>query len=178
MGRSRIPEIQREHILAISERAIGVLAPQELPQLNAYGQAFFTDRSRTLRLSRPDTATEAVGFGLAELVEVVTPLVLAAVADAVLPPAQNFLCAWGRRIWNRLRGTTQGPERLETESTADRNGRDPLASLTADQLIRVRQTALAVSGRMGWDDNVSTLFADSLLGALTITAAPENRSCE
>lgn len=171
MPRDKLAGAQARHrVLALSERAITALAPDELPYFADCGDSFVRNPKRALRLAHPARAAggEDVGFG-AELVEVVTPLVLIAVAEVVLPPVQGVLRSWGSRMAARLRRLWGRPEAAPVEP-------DPEAGvpeeLTDEELVRVREAALVVARRFRPEEE-ALLFADALYGALRAPQVPQ-----
>lgn len=169
MSRDELAATQAR-VLALSERAIAALAPDELPYFTEYGDSFFRNPKRALRLAHPARAAggEDVGFG-AELVEVVTPLVLVAVAEVVLPPVQGVLRSWGSRMAARLRRLRDRPEAAPAEPDPQTGGPE---ELTDEELVRVREAALVVARRFRPEEE-ALLFADALYGSLRAPQVPQ-----
>jgi hypothetical protein len=159
----------RLRVLTLSEQAIKSLAPDELPYFAECGESFLRNPKRALRLVHPDRAAggEDVGFG-AELVEVVTPLVLVAVAEVVLPPVQGLLRSWGSRVAARLR-RLRGRSEAEPAEPASQAGSPE--ELTHEDLVRVREAALVVARRFRPEEE-ALLFADALYGSLCAPQVP------
>lgn len=78
---------EKNLIAGLAREAIEIIAPQELPFFRAYSEAFFRDPSKLLvEKSQKD---DILGFGMGDLIELVTgpALALAAIALSILADA-------------------------------------------------------------------------------------------
>ncbi|MFE5595070.1 hypothetical protein [Streptomyces sp. NPDC056549] len=168
---------------------VAELAPEEMPVLAALDHL---DDPTVLRMLRGRRRTEALGFGLAEVAAVVTPIVWLAVDEAcraavagTVESARGRFTRGARRLLRRQpapdapaveAGTEDG---AATGADADTRtepgtgaGQAVVPTLTREQLEVVHRRVLADAGAVGLPTADATVLADRVVARLVLAAPP------
>ncbi|MGF1428246.1 hypothetical protein [Kitasatospora sp. LaBMicrA B282] len=155
-GLSATPDIPPQLVFDAVEAVLSVVAVEELPLLD--GLRTLDEDQLRRRLARPGEREDPLGFGLGEVVALLTPLVWEAVQKAAKQAA-------GKAV---EQATTSLLARLRTRL---RRGRQPGATLptfSPEQLTAVHERVEAAARDGGLDDDRARLFADCVIGRLAL----------
>ncbi len=131
------------------------VAPEELPVVA--GLAEFDDATVVRRLGRRRQAREPLGFGVGELVVVVTPVVWLVVDQA----AKKIAGA-------AVDGTAKGARAVLRRLFRRRSAPVVVPPLTREQLREVRQQVLEATWERGLSDKRATAVADAVVARLAL----------
>jgi hypothetical protein len=136
------------------------VAPEELPVVR--GLAGFDDRTVVRRLAHQSGRREPLGFGLGEVVVMVTPVVWLAVDQA----AKQFggLAA---------DGTATGAKAMLRKVFRKRAGSVAVPALTHEQLAQVHQLVVEMGVRRGLGEKRSTEIANAVVTRLVLAVTAE-----
>jgi hypothetical protein len=144
----------------VSKDLITQLEPQEKALFKPISQAYFKNPEKTL--SENQAKDEMLGFGAAEAVTLLTPVVLAvsgAVIRFLLAEAQKAVQSESSDLINETVkgwfGKIRPPE--------DKKSPPPL---TPDQLEQVRKIAMQKAKQLKLSDKNTKLLADAIVGSL------------
>lgn len=140
-----------EHELA--RWVVTQVAPEEQELFGVINDAYQRDPDRVA--GGAGSRDEMLGFGFETVAVLMTPVVLAAVAEVVRYLAAEVVGAVG--VQGRLRRIL----RRNSETSQDDS------ALDAAQLARVREIVLAKCQQAGVEEARSQLLADGVVGALT-----------
>ncbi len=152
--------------------ALQQVAPQELWRFRAASQAYFDDPDRAVTAEKSED--EMLGFGAAQQVTLLTPIVLAMATQVVKFVAEeaakslrdespSVIQHYVRKIFKKVAPTDEIQTKNESPKTVD----VPMA-LTPEQLTRIRGVALETARRLNLADDRAELLADSLVGGLVV----------
>jgi hypothetical protein len=138
-------------------------APQELPLYRALSQSYLSNPDNPAKT--PKGKDEMLGFGMAETVTYLTPLLLPVLSSVFKFLADELKSSIHDQhlvgdLLRKVLGKSQAP-----------NTRDAGASLTHQQLAKVRKLAFDRAKELKLDDTQASLLADSIAGRLAIGAA-------
>ena len=148
----------REFITQISRQLVTEVAPEELDLFDELMAEYFDDPAPPVPADSPDD--DPLGFGLSEILVVVTPA-----AGAVVSTVLSYILAEvikttqeesARAITNKLKSLFNSKEKAER--------------LTPDQLKQVHQVALKQARLFGLDPIQAKQMASSLVGSLAVAA--------
>lgn len=154
-----------ERVREIARVVVSRVAPEELVFFDAASEAYFRDRGR--REAR--TGRDPLGFGVTEVVTLVTPVALAvsaAVADELLGRTASAVVDRGARGLRWLRGKAGRAERDDAPAQLP-----PAREFDQRDLKRIRDLARQKAQALGLPDEQVELFVDALIGSL---AAPDD----
>jgi hypothetical protein len=150
----------------ISRVVIARVAPAEKASFRAVSDAYFANAKRTAP-SR-DGGTGPLGWGAGEAVTLLTPIVLAAMTEAI----QYLLVEIARTAVSRGRVAAAGAIRRLFGLKGHPNGDDSPAEtadlaveLTDRQWAAVRRIVVDVAQRSGLSEDKAALIGDAVLGA-------------
>lgn len=129
------------------------VAPEEQELFRVISDAYERDPDRVT--AGAGGRDEMLGFGFEAAAALMTPVVLAAVAEVVRYLAAEVVGAVGVQAWLR--------RRLQPRPANDAGG----SALDAGQLARVREIVLDKCQQAGVEAARSQLLADGVVGALT-----------
>lgn len=139
---------------------VAELASDELPLVA--GLARFDDATVVRRLSRRGQRREPLGFGLAEIVAMVTPVVWLAVDGA----AQRAAGA-------AVDGAAKGAKGLLGKVFRRKKTPVVVPPLTPEQLAEVRQRVLELAAQRGLEPEHAITVADAVVARLALPGGPE-----
>jgi hypothetical protein len=151
-------------IAEVSRAVVAQLAPQELPLFQPTCEAYFRSPASALKVrANKDTM---LGFGTGEVVALLTPIVLAIVAELVTfltvdvrkvaaDQSATMLVGFVKRMFERRRGDAKTRE-------------GAVAPLTPDQLAQVRRRAYEKARDLKLSEAQARLLADAIAGNLAL----------
>jgi hypothetical protein len=150
---------QNQLIEDVSREVVATTAPEELPLFRATSAAYFQHPDRVLK--EQQSKDEMLGFGVVEVVTLLTPYVLAivtAVIKAIMAEVQKSLETKSTSL------TSEVVKRLFKKIHPDER---TSVQLTAEQLTRVVEAAYTEASRLKLPDDTAHLLADSIKGMLS-----------
>jgi hypothetical protein len=148
---------QQQSVAELSRLIISQIAPRELPIFGPVSRAWFANPKSTRLRANGD---EALGFGLADAVPLLTPFVLAVVTKV----ASDLVDSLSSALVDTAKGAI-------SEQVAHIFRRDStLPALSQAQLSEIRKTALTVAQAAGVPNQQSSLVADAIIGHLAGTS--------
>lgn len=138
-------------------------APQELGLYRAISESYLRDPEAVNKQAR--SKDEMLGFGIAETVTYLTPVIL-----PVLSYVFKFLAEEIKSSVHDQHLVGDAIRKLLTR-TGLRKGTDSIAGLTPEQLSRVRQLAFDKAVELRLPKEEASLLADSIIGSLSLAAA-------
>ncbi len=139
------------------------LAPQEKALFQPISESYFKNPEKTL--SENKAKDEMLGFGSAEVVTLLTPVILAVSGDVIrflLAEAQKAVQSESSDLINETVKSWFG----KFHTKADTKSPPPL---TADQLEQVRKVAVQKAKQLKLSDKNTKLLADAIVGSLAIS---------
>jgi hypothetical protein len=152
--------LYNQTISEVSKDLISQLAPQEKALFQPISEAYFKNPEKTLSENR--AKDEMLGFGAAEAVTMLTPVVLAVSTDVIrflLAEAQKALQSQSSDLINETVKGWFG----KFHPPADKKSPAPL---TPDQLEQVRKIAIQKAKQLKLSDKNTKLLADAIVGSL------------
>ncbi|GIH59460.1 hypothetical protein [Microbispora siamensis] len=150
MGTGRVNTAGRYQLRDIVRYVITDVAPEELPYLD--GLCRFDDKTILRRLKRGDRSDEPLGFGLGDIVTLLTPIVWLALEETARRAADAAVDGAVRRGRAGLRRILHRPKEPLT-----------LPPLTPEQLADLRRRVLEVGMRHGLDLPAAERIADAVV---------------
>jgi hypothetical protein len=138
-------------------------APQELPLYRAISESYIKDPQHTIKYGR--NKDEMLGFGMAETVTYLTPIIL-----PVLSTVFKFIAEEIKSSIHDQHLVGDTLKKLLTKAGIDKGG-NGAAQLTSEQLSRVRQLAFDKAVELKLQDKQASLLADSIVGSLALAAS-------
>jgi hypothetical protein len=139
----------------IARRFIAQSAPQELPLFQGISEEFLQNSRRILK--QPTGKDELLGFGVAEGVILLAPIVLSVTNTVITSIAQKTAESLWSRIWNARKNLFRKSKTKQ---------RITIPPLTAEQLAAVREQAHAKALSLKLPEPQATLLAESIVGRL------------
>ena len=159
-----------ELVADLARTQVAAIAPDELPLFRVTSDAFFQDPAKTLGATKK--GEDMLGFGAAEALAFVTPVILAMATEVVQYLATELgktLKAEGSGfIQETIRGLFSQVRRPDAASVVPPPASG--AALSQDQLREVRRIALQRALDLKVPEAQATLLADSLVGGLVAAA--------
>jgi len=152
--------LYNETVAEVSKDLITQLAPQEKALFQPISEAYFKNPEKTLAENR--AKDEMLGFGAAEVVTLLTPVVLAVSGDVIrflLAEAQKAVQSESSDLINQTVKGWFGKFR----PAEDKNSPPPL---TTDQLEHVRKIAMQKAKQLKLSEKNTKLLADAIVGSL------------
>jgi hypothetical protein len=139
------------------------LAPQEKALFKSISESYFKDPEKTV--AEQKAKDELLGFGAAEAVTLITPIVLAVSSDVL-----KFLFAEAQKAM-QSESTTLINETVESWFGKFRQKEDKKAPppLTTEQLEQVRKIAVKKAKQLKLSEKNTKMLADAIVGSLAIT---------
>ncbi|MFI0467975.1 hypothetical protein ACH347_28175 [Saccharopolyspora sp. 5N102] len=139
---------------------VAEVAPEELPLVD--GLRRFDDEAAVARLARGGNAREPLGFGLEEIVALVTPVVWIVLDEAVR-----------KAVGDAVDGASGGLRKAWRKVT--RRSSEPLSvpALTTEQIADVRRRVFEMAEKTGLDPERAEVLADRVVAQLALSATPE-----
>lgn len=147
------------------EAILSEIGEQELPLLA--GLRLLGEPEIGRRLATGAKRDDPLGFGLGEVVTLMTPVVWVAVQEAAKQVAGEAVGDTTKGLFERLRAKLRR-RRPQTLPHA----------LTPDQLTAVHAKVLAVAENAGLDSEHATLFADGVVGRLAMDGRSDGATGE
>lgn len=154
------------HELLVADMArdlLSRLAPQEKALFKSISESYFKDPEKTV--AEQKAKDELLGFGAAEAVTLITPIVLAVSSDVL-----KFLFAEAQKAM-QSESTTLINETVESWFGKFRQKEDKKAPppLTTEQLEQVRKIAVKKAKQLKLSEKNTKMLADAIVGSLAIT---------
>lgn len=137
----------------VVREVVGRVAPEELPLVD--GLARSDDATVVRRLSGRGRRREPLGFGLGEIVALVTPVVWLVLNEAAQRAAAAAVDGAGKGAKRFLRKVFRRPSPPVT-----------LPALTPEQIAEVRGRLLEAAKKQGLDDDVAQEIVDTVVKRL------------
>ena len=136
------------------------LAPQEKALFRSISESYFKNPEKTL--SDNKAKDEMLGFGAAEAVTLLTPIILAVSGDVI-----KFLLAEAQKAM-QSESTNLINEKVKSWFNKFRQKDDKKSStpLTSDQLEQVRKIAMKKAKQLKLSEKNTKLLADAIIGSL------------
>ncbi|MGW7047025.1 hypothetical protein ACWGDT_30930 [Streptomyces avermitilis] len=154
----------------IARMVIERAAPQELTIFRPESKAYFKDPQGALEAARKRATAKPkdreVGYGAAELVEVLTPIALAMVGAVVEPLVARFAQSATVRTREAAQAVVRQLFRRSQQGAVGEQGSTEPAELTAGERSWVWHTAHQEAIRLGLDDAQARRLADALIDGL------------
>ena len=150
---------QNQLIEDIAREVVATTAPEELPLFRATSAAYFQHPDRVLK--EQQSKDEMLGFGVVEVVTLLTPYVfpiVTAVIKAIIAEVQKSMVTESTSL------TSEVVKRLFKKIQPDE--KTPV-QLTDAQLARVVEAANIEASRLKLPDDTAHLLADALKGMLS-----------
>jgi hypothetical protein len=144
-GAIRVRDVVRDVVVLV--------APEELPLVDGLSQS--DDATVIQRLTGRVRRREPLGFGLGEIVALVTPVVWVVLNEA----AQRAAGA-------AVDGTAKGAKRLLRKVFRRRSAPVTVPGLTPDQIAELRARLLAAAAEQGLDGDLAQEIADTVIKRL------------
>ena len=149
-----------ETVSAVARDLIIELAPQEKALFNSISEAYFKNPEKTLAEQR--ARDEMLGFGAAETITLLTPILLSVSSDVI-----RFLFAEAHKAMQSESSNLIG-EAVKSwfgkfHKPEDKKAPPPL---TPDQLEQVRKIALRKAKELKLSEKNTKLLADAIVGSL------------
>jgi hypothetical protein len=163
-------ENSNELVADLARIQVAAIAPDELPLFRVTSETFFKDPQKALVTTKK--GEDMLGFGAAEALAFVTPVILAMATDVV----QYLATELGKTIKAEGSGFIQEAIRgLFSQARRHDATSGPLppvagAALSPEQLREVRRIALQRALDLKVPEGQATLLADSLVGGLVAAA--------
>jgi hypothetical protein len=152
----------------IAERAYVVvtkIAPEELPLFPAISTAYFQNPHAV----STNSEDEMLGFGMAEVVSLMTPTVLVVMNEVIMllttgvtksleDEGANFISEGAKKLLNKFRPRAKKEQH-------------DLLPLTPEQLVQVRQQVYEKAHQLKLPDDKARLLADAIAGSLVQTGS-------
>ncbi|MGW4123944.1 hypothetical protein [Nocardia sp. NPDC004711] len=151
-------------VFAIVRDVIAIVSPDELPIID--GMAGFDASTITQRLEQMKASREPLGFGVAAVAALATPVVWIAVNRA----ADRLGVAVGDGAASAMKTLTRKVFRRKAEQPRR------MPPLTEEQLAEIQRQALEIAGQRGLDEARAQAIADGLVVRLMLTAANKDES--
>lgn len=156
-----IVAVDQKLIADLARNVVAETAPQELPLFRPVSEAYFREPKTALHGKRGKD--EMLGFGVGEAITLVTPVVLAIMTDVV-----TFLAGELQKTFKEESAGIIGDlvKKLFKKYHTGESGTSAAATLTKEQLAKVRQIALEKARQLSLPENKAQLLADSMVGSL------------
>jgi hypothetical protein len=138
------------------------LAPQEKALFRPISESYFRNPEKTLAENK--AKDEMLGFGAAEAVTLLTPVILAVSGDVIkflVAEAQKALQSESSSLINETVKAWFGKFRQTDEKKTP-------PPLTADQLEQVRKIAIKKAQQLKLSEKNTKLLADAIVGSLAV----------
>jgi hypothetical protein len=138
------------------------LAPQEKALFRPISESYFRNPEKTLAENK--AKDEMLGFGAAEAVTLLTPVILAVSVDVIkflVAEAQKALQSESSSLINETVKAWFGKFRQTDEKKTP-------PPLTADQLEQVRKIAIKKAQQLKLSEKNTKLLADAIVGSLAV----------
>jgi hypothetical protein len=149
-------------VIEVSRDLVASLAPEEMALFRPVSSAFFEDPRRLSSESKDDM----LGFGVAEVVTLDTPVVLSVVMEVITLIRSELARESSQAVSKSLEVGVRGMFRRV------RGGHAPppaVPGLTRDQLARVRSVAFEKARQGGIGEHRAQLLADATVGSLVLS---------
>jgi len=152
--------IQNQLITDFSRDLLVQLSPQELPSFRATSEAYFKNPEKTL--ASQGGKDEMLGFGTAEAVTLLAPVILAVSTEVV-----NFLSEEVQKSFKEESSglVSEMVKKLFTKFRSEEAEKEP-PPLTVEQLTQVREIALKKARLLKLSEARAKLLADAVVGSL------------
>lgn len=148
---------EQEVVVELAREVVARAAPEELSLFRVTAEAYLRDPNGVLKSS--SNSDDMLGFGSAELVAFLTPIVL-----EVAKSVYAFLAAQVARAAREV-----GSEAVAAELRSLLYGGHPgTCQLTGAQLAKVREVALEKALQLRLQEDQAELLASSVVGALAL----------
>ena len=147
----------------IARDLLAQLAPQEKALFRSISESYFKNPEKTL--SDNKAKDEMLGFGAAETITLLTPVVLAVCGDVVkflLAEAQKAMQSESTNLINETVKSWFGKFRQKD----DKKSPPPL---TPEQLEQVRKIATKKAQQLKLSEKNTKMLADAIVGSLALT---------
>jgi hypothetical protein len=155
---------QNQLIADLARDIVAQTAPQELPLFRTMSAAYFKNPEKLLKgQSEKD---EMLGFGVAGVVIMLTPTILAIMSQVVqfiITEVQKSVATNSADVINDLVS-----KMFKKFRPAEKKDRENLPALTTEQLKRVRNMAYQEARKLALSDAQAGLLADSIVGSLVV----------
>jgi len=131
-----IKALPQDEILPVARSIVAEIAPQELILFRLHSQEFFRDSGRAVAAAKP--REDAMGFGVGEAVQFVTPWILMALTQVVEVIREEAAKQIGEQAKAGLRDVVR--------HLFGKTGRGAADWLSPSQLQRIHAAALANAG--------------------------------
>jgi hypothetical protein len=151
-------QVEQVGIADVVRDVVAQVAPAEIPVVD--GLAALDTESASRLLARAGTRREPLGFGLGDVVVVITPVVWAAVehvAGRLADSATDGVVKRVGRLFRRRKSVTRAVE----------------LPLTPEQLAEVRQKTLQAGARQGLTPEQSEAIADAIVARFVLGDAEQ-----
>ncbi|MBD2683128.1 MULTISPECIES: hypothetical protein [Nostoc] len=162
-------QAQNNLITELSRNVVIKIAPEEQPSFNAISQAYFKNPEKTLK--GEGGKDELMGWGVAEVTILVTPIVLEIVKEILkdligvyITKNPTLFDKFANFIKRLFRINPSPPLQLLEPQT-----KEQLKPLSTEQLEEVRQRAYIKAIQLGLASDKATLLADSVVGSFKLT---------
>jgi hypothetical protein len=152
--------LYNQTVTEVSKDLITQLAPQEKALFQPISEAYFKNPEKTL--SENKAKDEMLGFGAAEAVTLLTPVILAVSGDVIkflIAEAQKAVQSESTDLINETVKGWFG----KFHAKEDKKSPPPL---TPDQLEQVRKVAMKKAKQLSLSDKNTKLLADAIVGSL------------
>jgi hypothetical protein len=149
-------------VRAVVRAVVEEVAPEELPVID--GLAVVDDDTAAKLLSKEAQREEPLGFGVGEVVVMVTPLVWAAVNEA----SRKLAVAAGD-------GTARGVQSVVKKISRRRKAKHrTIAPLSADQLAWVQEQVVTAALDRGFGVKKASVIADAVVSKLALMPSQQH----
>ncbi len=152
-------------VIEVARVMVRRAAPGETPMFGPLSRAYMADRERAL--ASGDRGSGLLGFGPAEAVAMVTPILLEAssevVAGLVADGLLNATKATARRV-RKLFGAGQVSSEDADQEVTDDDGEADVPPLALEQWVRIRRIVRDTAMRCGMPEGQAGLLADAVMG--------------
>ncbi len=158
---------QKQLVADLARDVVLQAAPQELPLFRLTSQAYFQNPEKALQ--KQAGKDELLGFGAAEAVILLTPVVLAVMTDVlkfVMEAVQKSIKEEGSGLVSDA--VKQMFKRFRSQEKQETHGPAPL---TPEQLTQVRKLAYERARQFQLSEAKAGLLADAMVGGLAIAPA-------
>ena len=147
----------------LSRDVVSAIAPEELPLFRAQSEAFFADPEAALHATPP--RDNALGFGVALAVQLLTPIILSVMKEAV----QFLVDELQQSAKEEASGTIAAAlKSLKQRLFASKDETSEVPALTEAQLERIRNAAHSKARDLQLSEEQCTLLADAVVGRLAV----------
>jgi DNA replicative helicase MCM subunit Mcm2 (Cdc46/Mcm family) len=149
-----------ETVSAVAKELITELAPQEKALFHSISEAYFKDPEKAL--SEQKARDEMLGFGAAETITLLTPILLSVSGDVI-----RFLFAEAQKAM-QSESSSLVSETVKSWFSRFRQNDDKKSPppLTAEQLEQVRKIAVKKAQQLKLSDKNTKMLADAIVGSL------------